>query len=291
MEEQAFKRLYPFTSNWLSIDNRRYHYLDEGPRDGPVVVMLHGNPTWSFYYRTLVSALRGKYRLIVPDHMGCGLSEKPQDYAYTIRQHIQNLQHLLTQLEIETSCFFLHDWGGAIGMGYAVQNPARVNRFVIFNTAAFSMPSIPWRIRVCRSNILGGFLVRRLNAFARLAMVFGTSRRSHIPSPVKKGYLLPYDNWRNRIALHRFVQEIPLEEHHPNQHLLAEIEQGLVRFRHHPMLIIWGGEDFCFTERHVLPQWRSRFPEARVRVFKNAGHLVVEDAHEQIVPLLMDFLP
>ena len=122
-----WRPLYPFASHYAVIAGGRQHYLDEGR--GPAVVMLHGNPTWSFYYRNLVLALRDEHRVIVPDHMGCGLSDKPQEYTYTLRQHIDNLEHLLDEeLQVPEVDLVVHDWGGAIGMGYAVRHPERIRQ-------------------------------------------------------------------------------------------------------------------------------------------------------------------
>lgn len=283
-----FKSLYPFASNWLELDGLRYHYLDEGLRDAPPVVLLHGNPTWSFYYRHLIPPLSQTHRVIVPDHMGCGLSDKPQDYPYTLAQHIKNLERLLAHLALERVSLVLHDWGGVIGMGYAMRHPEKIARLVIFNTAAFVLPLIPKRIRICRPNLFGSIIVRGLNAFARLATFMAVNRP--MSPEVRRGYLAPYNNWRNRIAIHRFVQDIPLETDHPTRPLLVEIEASLAQFRHHPMLIIWGAKDFCFTERDFLAEWRKRFPEAEHHVLQDAGHYVVEDAHERIAPWLVGFL-
>ena len=114
---QIPEKLYPFESQWLDIAGIRMHYLDEGPRDAPIVLMVHGNPTWSFFYRNLIELLRDRYRVIVPDHMGCGFSDKPQDYPYRLADHVSNVEKLLDHLQIEKHSLVLHDWGGAIGMG------------------------------------------------------------------------------------------------------------------------------------------------------------------------------
>ena len=282
--------LYPFESHWLSLAGGRLHYLDEGPRDAPVLVMLHGNPTWSFYYRSLILSLRDRYRIIAPDHMGCGFSDKPQDYAYTLKQHIDNLEILLGRLGLQRIGLVLHDWGGAIGMGYAARHPKRINRFVVFNTAAFFVPRVPLRIRLCRIPLLGEFLVRGLNGFSLAALLFATSQHRRFNRAVRAGYLTPYASWQKRIAIYRFVRDIPLEPDHPTRVTLAAIEAGLSRFRQHPMLILWGADDFCFTKRDFLPRWRSLFPQAEVEVYERAGHYVVEDAIERIVPRLSTFL-
>jgi pimeloyl-ACP methyl ester carboxylesterase len=285
-----FKELYPFDAHWLELEGARYHYLDEGPREAPVVLMVHGNPTWSFYYRTLIPTISQAYRVVVPDHVGCGLSDKPQDYAYTLEQHIENLETLVEQLGLKDLALVMHDWGGAIGMGYATRHPQNVSQFVVFNTAAFYHPAVPWRIRTSRYPLLGDVGVRGLNGFARLALVWALAHRERITPQVRAGYLAPYNSWRNRIAILRFVQDIPMEKEHPTRKTLDEIEARLKLFEEHPMLIVWGGQDFCFTERDFLPEWTRRFPQAQVRVVEDAGHYVVEDAHERIVPWMLEFL-
>jgi len=286
----SFKHLYPFKSNWLELDGLRYHYLDEGPRDVPAILMLHGNPTWSFYYRTLIPEISQNYRVIVPDHIGCGLSDKPQNYTYTLEQHIHNLERLIAHLKIRQITLVLHDWGGAIGMGYAVRQPQNINAFIVLNTAAFFVPLLPWRIKICRIPWIGDILVRGLNGFVWGAQLFATSQRRRFNNGVRAGYMAPYNNWHNRIAVLRFVKDIPMEAHHPTRATIDRIEAELPRFQHHPMLILWGDDDFCFTTRDFLPRWQKHFPRARVHVIPNAGHYVVEDAHEKILPLMLDFL-
>lgn len=288
MDTSKFKNLYPFQSHFLNLDGVRYHYLDEGPPDAPPVVMLHGNPTWSFYYRNLITPLSQTHRVIVPDHIGCGLSDKPQQYPYTLAQHLANVERLVQHLELPPFALVVHDWGGVIGSGYATRHPDMVTRLVIFNTAAFVLKKLPKRILMCRPGFFGGLLVRGLNGFAGLATWQGVAQP--MPSAVRAGLLAPYNNWHNRIAIHRFVQDIPWEENHPTRPLLREIDENLARLQHHPMLIIWGAQDFVFTEADFFAEWQRRFPHAKTHVFEDAGHYVIEDAHERIVPLVEDFL-
>jgi haloalkane dehalogenase len=266
------------------------HYLDEGPRDGIPVVMCHGNPTWSFYYRTLIPELSQTYRVIVPDHIGCGLSDKPEHYPYTLERHIGNLASLILHLGLEHIVMVLHDWGGAIGMGYATRHPENVERFVVFNTSAFYLPAVPVVLRLARSPLLGALMVRGLNAFAGLAVWLGVVHHKRMTPDVRAGYLMPYDSWRNRVAIYRFVQDIPVSAQHPTRSTVDGIDRALSQFRDTPMLILWGGRDFVFTVDDFLAGWRSRFPEAEVRIFEDAGHYVVEDAHERILPLMQAFL-
>lgn len=266
------------------------HYLDEGPRDAAPIVMCHGNPTWSFYFRTLIPELSRDHRVIVPDHIGCGLSDKPQDYAYTLAQHIENLEALIAHLDLQAITLMVHDWGGGIGMGYATRHPKTIERFVIFNTSAFYLPAIPGVLKLARSPGLGEFLLRGLNAFAGLAVWLGVVNRQRMTRDVRHGYLAPYNSWHNRIAIYRFVQDIPVTADHPTRATVNAIDARLHVFRDHPMLIIWGAKDFVFTVDDFLAGWRARFPDADVHILEDAGHYVVEDAHQRILPLVRAFL-
>lgn len=285
------KALYPFANNYLDLSGLRYHYLDEG--HGEPLVMLHGNPTWSFYYRNLVLGLRDNYRAIVPDHIGCGFSDKPKDsrYEYSLRQRVADLEILLEHLQLRDNLtLVLHDWGGMIGMAFAHRHPGSIKRLVILNTAAFPIPQakrLPWSIWWCRMPLIGPLLVRGLNAFCRGAARYCVCKP--LPAEARNGYLAPYDSWRNRIGVLRFVQDIPLSPEDRGFGLVNEVAEGLHRFASFPMLICWGERDFVF-DRHFLEEWRSRFPHAEVHVFPDAGHYVLEDAGTEIVPLIRDFL-
>lgn len=251
--------------------------------------MLHGNPTWSFYYRHLIADLRGRYRVIAPDHIGCGLSDKPQKYDYTLKQHIANIEALIQHLGLKRITLVMHDWGGPVGMGYAVRHPDNVRRFVIFNTVAFWSPHIPLILRLSRMPLFGALAIRGLNLFAVLATIVACRHRQRMTKEVRAGYLFPYNSYANRIAHLRFVQDIPVNAKHPSFRLLQSIEDGLVQFKRHPMIILWGARDPVFTDP-LLQSWKERFPEASVKQIDDAGHYVVEDAYERIIPWVNEFL-
>jgi pimeloyl-ACP methyl ester carboxylesterase len=276
--------LYPFTVRKKSIRGHDLSFVDQG--QGKVIVMLHGNPTWSFYYRNLAILLQKNYRVIVPDHMGCGFSDKPQDYPYTLKTHIDNLEILLDYLDVKKFSLIFHDWGGAIGMGLAIRYPERVESIVVQNTAAFRSRKIPLRISICRIPLLGDIIVRGFNGFARGALTMAVVNK--MDPAVATAYLEPYDSWNHRIALLRFVQDIPLKPGDPSWPTLKEIEEGLVRFQDTPMLVLWGGRDFCFT-RHFYEEWLQRFPAAESHFFPDAGHYVLEDAFDRLAPLITNF--
>ncbi len=277
--------LYPFIAKKISIKGNNLSFLDQG--HGKVIVMLHGNPTWSFYYRNLVSLLQDNYRVIVPDHMGCGNSDKPQNYSYTLKTHIDNLETLLAECNVEKFSLVVHDWGGAIGMGLAVRCPERLESLVVLNTAAFRSQKIPLRISICRVPLLGDLIVRGFNGFARGAVSLAVKHK--MAPAVARAYLKPYDSWAHRVALLRFIQDIPLTPKDGSWQNLVEIEKGLRLLQKTPMLILWGGKDFCFT-RHFYEEWAQRFPGAERHFFPEAGHYVLEDAIDAISPLITAFL-
>jgi haloalkane dehalogenase len=255
----------------------------------PAVVLLHGNPTWSFYYRDLVRELAAAgMRCVAPDHIGMGLSDKPPDYRYRLATRIENLAGLIEKLGLRRVHLVMHDWGGAIGFGWAVRQPGKVGRLVILNTAAFPSPLLPLRIRVCRTPVLGELLVRGLNGFAGTATWMAMHRRA-MSEEVKRGYLFPYDSWANRIGVARFVADIPMSARHPSRKTLEEMAGRLTAFRDRKVMIAWGGADFCFTKR-FYNRWLEIFPQSEARYLADAGHYVLEDAGEEIRPMIKAFL-
>ncbi len=289
---QAPLKLYPFKSNWLDIAGQRMHFLDEGPAQAPIILMLHGNPTWSFYYRKLVLALRDRYRCIVPDHIGCGLSDKPadKDYSYTLAQRISDLDALVSHISPTSAIHLvLHDWGGMIGLGWASKQPDTVSSMVITNTAAFPLPpekKLPIALKLARSPVLGPLLVRGLNAFSGIAA--RVAFRKPVSKAVREGYTGPYDSWRNRIATLRFVQDIPLAPGDPAYAIVKTTEECLPDFADKPCLLAWGEQDFVF-DLHFLQRWQALFPDAEVHRYTDCGHYLLEDAGQGLVNVICKF--
>ncbi len=288
------------------------HYLDEGPREGEVVVMLHGNPSWSYYWRHLVAGLRDRYRCIVPDHVGMGLSDKPDDggglrhphgrpdahgrlpaYDYTLQSRVDDLQALLRHAGIDDATpvtLAVHDWGGMIGFGWALAHAAQVRRLVITNTAAFPLPAakaMPWQIALGRDSLFGAFLIRAFNAFSSGASRVGVERK--MPPDVRRAYVAPYDSWAHRISTVRFMQDIPLSPADRAWPLLEAAGRALPSFADRPAFIGWGLRDFVF-DRHFLDGFRQALPQAQLAAFEDAGHYVLEDKHAVLVPQIRAFL-
>ena len=268
-------------------------YLDEGPRDGDVVVMVHGNPSWSYYWRTLVAGLSDRYRCIVPDHIGMGLSDKPSDdrYAYTLQSRVDDLDALLAHLGITGPVTLaVHDWGGMIGFGWALSHHAQVKRLVVLNTAAFPMPAakkMPWQIALGRHWKVGEWIIRTFNAFSAGASRLGVERKMR--PDVRLAYVSPYDSYANRISTIRFMQDIPLSPADKAWPLLERAGKALPSFADRPAFIGWGLRDFVF-DHHFLSEFKAALPQAQVHAFEDAGHYVLEDKHEVLVPEIRAFL-
>jgi len=269
------------------------NYLDEGPRDGEVVVMVHGNPSWSYYWRALVAGLSDRYRCIVPDHIGMGLSDKPADdqYTYTLQSRVDDLDALLRHLGITGPVTLaVHDWGGMIGFGWALSHHQQVKRLVVLNTAAFPMPAakkMPWQIALGRHWKVGEWIIRTFNAFSAGASWLGVERK--MPAEVRRAYVAPYDSYANRISTIRFMQDIPLSPADPAWPLLERSGQVLPSYADRPVFIGWGLRDFVF-DHHFLEGFRAALPQAEVHAFEDAGHYVLEDKHEALVPRIRAFL-
>jgi len=289
--------LYPFTPRRVRVHGFELSYLDEGPESGPITVMVHGNPTWSIYYRRVVEAVvaRGG-RALVLDHIGCGGSDKPsaERYPYTLSRRVDDLGRWLELIGVSERPFNLvvHDWGGAIGLGYASQPQVRdrLQRLVVLNTAAFHIPGdkqLPPTLRLGRDSRLGQWLIQGLNAFSGLATRWACVKP--MPAALRAAYTAPYDSWSNRVATYRFVKDIPLRAGDPAFEMISETQAQLSALSDKPVFIGWGLRDFVFDES-FLRVWQRRFPKAEQHIYEDAGHYILEDKAEELTPLIAEFL-
>lgn len=285
---------YPSESScFTSVNNKRMHYLEGGKANAETIVMLHGNPSWSFYYRHLFNALINKYHCVVPDHIGMGLSDKPGkgEYQFTLQQRVDDLDALLSSLDINSKLtLVVHDWGGMIGMAYATRYPEKIKRLVISNTAGFHIPKdiqIPWQLKLSRTPLLGSLLNQGFNAFCRGAVTQCVTR-TPMTDAIKNAYLAPYNNWKNRLSVLRFVEDIPLDKDHVSYDIVDQVDKKLEQFSALPILVCWGVYDFVF-DRHYLNEWKKRLPNAEYHEF-DAGHYLLEDAGDEVIPIIQTFL-
>ena len=276
---------YPFESRYLQLDsNERMHYVDEGPRDGavPTILCVHGNPTWSFYYRKIVSQFRDKFRVVAVDHIGCGMSDKPLRYEYTLAQHTQNLVRLIDVLDLKQVTLVVHDWGGAIGLGAAIERTERFRKLLVLNTAAFPPPYIPRRIAACRIPFLGSWAIRYCNAFARAAVYMAIDRLPRLDRNARDGLLAPYDSPMNRVAIDSFVRDIPMSTKHPTYEVLMQLERNLPKLSGLTARFVWGMKDWCFRPE-CMERMNIAWPNATRRELMDVGHYVMEEAPIEVI--------
>nr|WP_235908513.1 alpha/beta fold hydrolase [Roseiconus nitratireducens] len=260
-----------------------------GP-DAATILCVHGNPTWSYYYRGVFQTLADRYRIVAVDHIGCGESDKPSraDYSYALADHQANLIALIEHLDLRRVHLLAHDWGGAIGLGSVVARKERFDSVMLLNTAAFPPPYVPWRIAACRTPVLGTAAVRGLNAFARAAVTMAMNRNRMSPD-VAKGLLRPYDSWDHRVAIDAFVRDIPMTRRHRTYQTLVDLENALPSLSDLPALLVWGMKDWCFRPE-CLRRFQSVWPSAEAVEIADAGHYVLEDAPEETLSAIESFL-
>jgi haloalkane dehalogenase len=289
---REFESEYPFAPHYLDINGHLLHYLDEGA--GSPVLMVHGNPTWSFYFRHLVNRLSKEFRTLVPDHIGCGFSDKPdpKTYDYTLASRVSDLDafvaHTVPQGKLD---LIVHDWGGMIGLAWALDHPDRINRVVITNTSGFFLPEtkrFPWMLWLVKYlNWFSVPAVLGLNLFAKGALYLGACTR--LSARVQKGLTAPYNSPSNRIATLKFVQDIPLTPADPAWEVVARVDKRIHRLNPDQVLFLWGAKDFVF-DTCFLDEFLKRLPGAQSHVFSDAGHYLFEDKPEQTADRIHRFL-
>lgn len=283
-------RSYPFEPKRLTLPNQQaLSYLDEGDSQGTPTLFLHGNPTWSFFYRNAILAWKNHGRCIAPDHLGCGLSDKPSksQFPYLLKNHAQNILRLVDSLGIDELNLVVHDWGGAIGMTAFSSAPDRIRKIVLLNTAAFPSIDVPRRILFCRLPIIGEFFVRGLNGFAHPAIWMAPAKR--LSEDAKRGLLYPYRSWRDRIAIWNFVRDIPYESQHISRPTLQATADKLTLFKSTPAIACWGMKDFCFHEE-FLKKWEQIWPHMVTHRFEDSGHYILEDSFKEVRSKIEPFL-
>jgi pimeloyl-ACP methyl ester carboxylesterase len=296
-EDWTFGGSWPYEPRWFDSADGRMHYVDEGPRDGRPVVMLHGNPTWGYLYRNFIPPLlEAGYRAIVPDDLGFGRSDKPdRPELYTIARHAERMEALLESLDLSEATVVPQDWGGPIGLYWASRHPERCRGLYILNTFAHRPPGkvpLPLPLRLFRTPRIGELMVKRLDLFKRVFLFrAGVVHRERLTPTVKRAYRAPHRTAASRTPILVFPREIPSGPAGPVSDLCADIEEQLkLRFRDKPIGIAWALKDIAFPNEVLDQLWLETFPDAEVLRLPNAGHYLQEDAHEQIVPALLEHL-
>ncbi len=275
------EQLYPFHRRFVEIEGNRVHYVDEG--SGPTLLLLHGNPTWSFLYRHIITRLSGRFRCVAVDYPGFGLSSARPGYSFKPREHSTVLERFVLELDLGEIGLMVQDWGGPIGLGFAGRHPDRIRALIICNTWAWpaqGAKQLEWFSKIAGSPI-GRFLILNFNAFVNVLVPSGVSRRL---SPAEmRAYRSPFPTRASRLPTAIFPREI-LHSHE----YLAEVESNLGRLSHKPALILWGDRDTAFRDAQ-RERFERLFPNHRTRILKGAKHFVQEEAPDQICEELIAF--
>ena len=275
------EQLYPFQNRFVEIEGNRIHYVDEG--SGPTLLLLHGNPTWSFLYRHIITQLSRHFRCVAVDYPGFGLSSARPGYSFTPREHSAVIERFVLALDLGDIGLMVQDWGGPIGLGFAGRHPDRIRALVICNTWAWPAQGakrLEWFSKIVGGPI-GRFLILNFNAFVNLLVPSGVSRR--LSPEEMRAYRGPFPTRASRQPTAIFPREIL----HSREYL-AEVESGLDRLSHKPTLILWGDRDNAFRDRE-RERFEMLFPNHRTHILKGAKHFVQEEAPKEICDELIVF--
>ncbi len=276
--------ILPFQSRFVSVAGHKMHYFDEG--SGPVILLLHGNPTWSFFYRNVIRELKDSFRLIAPDFLGCGLSDRTPGTRFRAIDRINQLEEFTDALGLNKFSIVMHDWGGPLGTGFLLRKLECVDRIIYLNTTLTETESLPPIIKLAATPVIGKILTRHTATFVRLTTTMGAHKK--LTPDVVAGYRMPYMTRQRRDAIWDFVADIPFDSDHPTYTQMLEIATGLPKIAQKPVKIIWGLRDPCF-HREMLSKVAAHFPKAEILEIPDASHLVLDDAPQIAIPAIREF--
>ncbi len=299
IQNETFGGTYPFKPNYVTVNGLRLHYVDERPKNNPdaePIVMLHGNPTWSYLYRNFVPPLLDAgYRCVVPDHMGYGKSEKSIDRGeFLLKRKIEYFTEVMDQLDLRDITLVMQDWGGGIGLGYAVEHADRIKRLIIMSTWAFVFPEdvpeegIPPLLAMCRRPEIGETMLLAYNVFVEGFLPLAIVRKEKITPQLLDAYRAPFPDYNSRIPT-MAIQDVPLRKDQPSYATMQAIQEklGVLNL---PTCLIWGEDDHVFPPDNVLPVWQGLYPHSETHMIPRAGHFLQEDAPDEICDVIIDFL-
>lgn len=284
MTDWINREMYPYEPHYADVPDGRMHYVDEG--EGHPIVMVHGTPTWSFLYRHLITGLRDDYRMIAPDNLGFGLSDKPTDYSYQPKDQARNLAAFIDGLGLDDFTLVVHDFGGPIGLSYALDHPERVRRLVIFNTWLWSLRDE--RMIALAGNVMGSgfgrFLYEQFNFSANVLMPSMYGDRSKLTPEIHDHYQRPFEDHTARHAAWVYAREL-LGSAEWYESLWAKRDA----LRDIPALLLWGMQDSNF-DADFLAQWKGVFDHAQTERYPETGHFVQEEQGAVLVPTVREFI-
>ncbi len=284
----SFGGTFPYEARYVQAGDVRLHYVDEGPRDAPPLLMLHGNPTWSYMYRRPIELLSARgHRCVAFDHMGFGRSDKPAEpRRYVLANHVANAVALIDELDLRNVTLVMHDWGGPIGLGAALERRDRVRALVAMNTWAWELPSfLPGFLRQFRTDGLGEILA--LGGNMSVESIPGGMAKREVDPVMMDAYRAPFPDYWSRLGTLAFVRDVPLTENDASAPLMGQIHESLPDLDL-PLRIIWGMRDHVFVSAFI-EQWLMLFPGGDA-VELDASHYLVEDRPDEVAEAIDEFV-
>ena len=276
--------LYPYTPQTFQVPAGQMTYVDEG--HGDPIVMVHGNPTWSFVYRKLIDGLSDQYRCIAPDHIGFGQSDKPYDWPYTPQAHAANLDLLLESLDLQNITLVVQDWGGPTGLSYALAHPERIKNLVILNTWLWRVDD-DWYYRAFSGFVggpIGRYLCKNHNFFVNSVTARAYGDRSKLTAEIHRHYRDALPTKESRKGTWVFPKQIIAASE-----WLESLWDQREKLTDKNVMLAWGMKDIAFREKE-LERWKAVFPNAAEHRFATGGHFVQDEAGDEIAALMRDFL-
>jgi len=282
------REAFPFASWFLDTSRGRVHYVDEGPREGEVVVLVHGTPSWSFEYRHLIPVLARTRRVIAVDHLGFGLSERPADFPYTPEAHTQVLREVIDRLQLTRFALAVHDYGGPIALPIAVAEPERISSLLLMNTWFWDLETDREFLRLARfaASFVGRFLYRWFNASLRLMMPSAYADRRKLTLRIHAQYLAPFRSRADRVSVLWTLARSLVT----SSKSFGRIWDGRGRLGSIPSLVVWGLGDSALKP-YMLERVRAALPHARVEMLSGVGHWPQEEAPDEVARLCDGFFP
>jgi len=297
-ENEDFGGTWPFEPHFCTAAGFRQHYVDEGPRDGEVIVCLHGEPTWGYLYRHFIPELAQHYRVIVPDHMGFGKSETPGGKTYTLKTHVENTTALIEDLDLRDITFVCQDWGGPITGAFTIRQPERVKRLVLMNTLfgygganVNPEPSewFKWIARHHEAGTLDGILGELSSTVLSVMKIVGFENSAAVDANWIDAYSRPFPDRVSCIGAIEFPLDVHLQR--VREYILEGLATGnLEKVRAKPAMLAYGMKDRAIRPENAIADFQALFPNAPVNRFPNASHFCQEDIPHILVPLIHQFI-
>jgi haloalkane dehalogenase len=295
---ETFDGSWPFVPQFTRVSGFEQHYVDEGPRDGQVILCLHGEPTWGYLYRKMIAPLSATFRVVVPDHMGFGKSETPQDRVYTLQTHVENLERFVEELDLRDVTLVCQDWGGPMAGAFTLRNPERVKRLFMMNTvlgygggqaAGGTTPWFEWIAKHEEAGTLTGILGEMGSTVLSVMKIIGFQNSSAVDDTWIRAYSAPFPDRASCIGAINF----PLDVHYGRflPFVFETMEKcDLAALKSKPAMLVSGDKDYGIAPDHAVSDFRGLFPNGEIVPVAGVGHFCQEDIPDELVQYLESFI-